>query len=140
MFNDMYETGHIAEELLQSVYITLPKKARATECPDFRTISLMPHVMKLFLKVIQSRINQKINSEVGCNQFGSRSGSGTREGLFCYNTIAQKHVEVDQDLYTCFIDYSKAFDRIHHATLIECLEKIGKDGKDIRIIANLYWQ
>ena len=139
MFNDMYETGHIPEELLQSVYITLPKKARATECSDFRTISLMPHVMKLFLKVIQSRINQKINSEVGCNQFGSRSGSGTREGLFCYNTIAQKHVEVDQDLYTCFIDYSKAFDRIHHATLIECLEKIGVDGKDIRIIANLYW-
>ena len=44
MFNDMYETGHIPEELLQSVYITLPKKARATECSDFHTISLMPHV------------------------------------------------------------------------------------------------
>ena len=42
-------------------------------------------------------------------------------------------------LYTCFIDYSKAFDRIHHATLIDCLERIGVDGKDIRIIANLYW-
>ena len=36
------------------------------------------------------------------------------------------------------IDYSKAFDRIHQATLIECLEKIGVDGRDIRIIANLY--
>ena len=139
MFNDMYSTGHIPEELLQSVYITLPKKARATECSDFRTISLMPHVLKIFLKVIQERISQKINKEVGNNQFGSRPGSGTREGLFCFNTIAQKHVDVDQDLYTCFIDYSKAFDRIHHVTLIECLEKIGIDGKDIRIIANLYW-
>ena len=99
----------------------------------------MPHVMKLFLKVIQERISQKINSEVGSNQFGSRPGSGTREGLFCFNTIAQKHVDVDQDLYTCFMDYSKAFDRIHHATLIECLEKIGVDGRDIRIIENLYW-
>ena len=139
MYNDMYATGHIPDELLQSVYITLPKKPRATECSDFRTISLMPHVLKIFLKVIQERINQKINSEVGSNQFGSRAGSGTREGLFCFNTIAQKHVEVDNDLYTCFIDYSKAFDRIHHATLIECLEKIGVDGKDIRIITNLYW-
>ena len=93
----------------------------------------------IFLKVIQERINHKINKEVGSNQFGSRAGSGTREGLFCFNTIAQKHIEVNQDLYTCFIDYSKAFDRIHHATLVECLERIGVDGKDIRIIANLYW-
>ena len=26
-----------------------------------------------------------------------------------------------------------------NATLVDCLEKIGVDGKDIRIIANLYW-
>ena len=139
LFNDIYSSGHIPDELLKSVYITLPKKARATECADHRTISLMPHVLKVFLKVIQERINHKINKEVGSNQFGSRAGSGTREGLFCFNTIAQKHIEVNQDLYTCFIDYSKAFDRIHHATLVECLERIGVDGKDIRIIANLYW-
>ena len=139
LFNDMYSTGHMPDELLQSIYITLPKKARATECSDYRTLSMMPHVLKIFLKVLQERNKQKINREVGSNQFGSRPGSGTREGLFCFNTIAQKHVEVDQDLYTCFIDYSKAFDRIHHATLIECLEKIGMDGKDIRIITNLYW-
>ena len=125
MFNDMYSTGHLPDELLKSVYITLPKKARATECSDFRTISLMPHVLKIFLKVIQERISQKINKEVGSNQFGSRPGSGTREGLFCFNTIAQKHVDVDQDLFTCFIDYSKAFNRIHHVNLIKCLEKIG---------------
>ena len=129
LFNDIYSTGHIPDELLNSVYITLPKKPRATECADHRTISLMPHVLKVFLKVIQERTNHKINNEVGSNQFGSKEGSGTREGLFCFNTIAQKHIEVNQDLYTCFIDYSKAFDRIHHATLVDCLEKIGVDGR-----------
>ena len=65
--------------------------------------------------------------------------AGTSEGIFCYNILAQKHLEVDQDLFTCFIDYSKAFDRVHHYQLIECLEKIGVDGKDIRIITELYW-
>ena len=28
---------------------------------------------------------------------------------------------------------------MHHAQLIDCLEKIGIDGRDIRVIANLYW-
>ena len=76
---------------------------------------------------------------MGQTQFGFRPGSGTREGIFCFNILAQKHIEVNQDLFTCFIDYSKAFDRVHHDQLINCLEKIGIDGKDIRVIANLYW-
>ena len=46
LYNDMYETGYIPQDLLKSVYITLPKKAKATECSDHRTISLMPHITK----------------------------------------------------------------------------------------------
>ena len=99
----------------------------------------MPHTLKIFLKIIQDRIGKLIDKEVGPTQFGFRPGSGTREGIFCYNMLAQKHLEVDQELYTCFIDYSKAFDRVHHDKLIDCLERIGVDGKDIRIIIELYW-
>ena len=139
LYNEIYNTGVFPEELLTSVYITLPKQPRATECANYRTISLMPHALKIFLKVIQARIGTKIDSEVGPTQFGFRPGSGTREAVFCFNILAQKFLEVDQDIYTCFIDYSKAFDKVHHSQLIECLEKIGIDGKDIRIIANLYW-
>ena len=139
LYNEIYSSGIFPEELLMSVYITLPKQARATECSNYRTISLMPHTLKIFLKVIQARIGTKIDEEVGPTQFGFRPGSGTREGVFCYNILAQKHLEVDKDMYTCFIDYSKAFDRVHHSQLIQCLEKIGIDGKDIRVIANLYW-
>ena len=89
--------------------------------------------------IIQARIGSKVDKEVGETQFGFRPGSGTREGIFFINIMAQKHIEINQDLYTCFIDYSKAFDRVHHDQLISCLERIGIDGKDIRIIANLYW-
>lgn len=38
------------DELLKSVYITLPKKARATEYADHKTASLMHHELKEFLK------------------------------------------------------------------------------------------
>ena len=139
LFNEIYSTGIFPEELLMSVYITLPKQPRATDCANFRTISLMPHALKIFLKIIQARIGNKIDSEVGPTQFGFRPGSGTREAIFSFNILAQKFIEVDQEIYTCFIDYSKAFDKVHHSQLIECLEKVGVDGRDIRIIANLYW-
>ena len=42
-------------------------------------------------------------------------------------------------MYTCFIDYSKAFDSVKHEKLINCLKEIHLDGKDIQLITNLYW-
>ena len=122
-----------------SVYITLLKQSRATECSNFRIISLMPHTLKIFLKVKQARIDSKIDKEVRPTQFGFWPGSGTREGIFCYNILNQKHLEVNKDMHTCFIDYSRAFDRMHHDQLIQYLERIEMDGKDIRFITNLYW-
>ena len=96
LFNDIYESGHIPEDLLQSVYITLPKKSKVVKCEEHRTISLMPHVMKMFLKVVLERIKQKINREIGEEQFGFRPGSGTREGIFCISNIIQKHIQVNK--------------------------------------------
>ena len=46
---------------------------------------------------------------------------------------------MQRDVYVCFIDYAKAFDRVKHTEVIALLEKAGIDGKDIRIIIELYW-
>ena len=52
LFNKIYKTGYIPNDLAQSIFITIPKKPKALECSDFRTISLMSHVMKALLKII----------------------------------------------------------------------------------------
>jgi len=44
---------------------------------------------------------------------------------------------MQKDLYVCFIDYVKAFDKIQHRTLIEMLEMLDTDGKEIELIASL---
>ena len=139
LFNKIYSSGYIPDGMIKSIFITLPKKPKATECGDYRLISLMPHITKIFLRVILNRIKSCINIEVGEEQFYFRAGSGTREGIFSLNILAQKHLEVNKELYICFIDYAKAFDRVKHSELIECLNSVGIDGKDSRIISHLYW-
>ena len=68
--NEMYTTVYISEEVKTSVFILLPKKQKAVECSDYRTISLMCHTLKLLLTVILKRITNKIDIEVGCEQLG----------------------------------------------------------------------
>jgi len=138
--NRMYETAYIPEELKTSVFILLPKKSKALECSDYRTISLMCHMLKLLLTVILRRIREKLDAQVGEQQAGFRGNSGTREAIFNLKILSEKCIEVGKDVYACFIDYSKAFDTVSHEKLIETLEKTGIDENDIAIIANLYWQ
>ena len=83
-YNDIYSTGIFPDELLMSVFITLPKQPRATDCSNYKTISVVPHTLKIFLKIIQYRIGNKIDKEVGSTQFGFRPGSGTREGILLF--------------------------------------------------------
>ena len=53
--------------------------------------------------------------------------------------LCERYCEVSKDIYACFIDYEKAFDRVNHESMIKCLKDIGLNGKDIRLIVNLYW-
>ena len=96
--------------------------------------------MKLLLRIILDRIEQKVEEEIGETQSGFRRGKGTREGIFNLRTILERYLEVQRDVYVCFIDYEKAFDRVYHDEIMKCFEMIDMDSKDKRLIRNLYWE
>ena len=139
LLNCIYKTGVIPKDWLKSTFVAIPKKANCKYCKDYRTISLMSHVLKLFLKIVHSRIYIKCEENIGKSQFGFRGGFGTREALFSIQVLIQRCRDVNVDVYACFVDYEKAFDTVQHDKLIAILNDIGLDGRDIRIIANLYW-
>lgn len=139
LFNTIYETGIIPKQWLQSIFVTLPEKPNAKRCSEYRTIALMSHTLKVLLRVIHNRIFRKLDAEISDNQVGFRKGMGTREALFGVNMLMQRCLDVNQNIYMCFIDFEKAFDRVQHQKLIEILKQKNIDGRDIRLIANLYW-
>ena len=52
----------------------------------------------------------------------------------------ERAIGLQKDLYLCFIDYSKAFDKVKHFALFGILLRHNCDGKDLRVIRNLYWE
>lgn len=48
---------------------------------------------------------------------------GTRNTIFISNKLTERAIEIQKDLYLCFIDYEKAFDRVKHENLAEILKK-----------------
>ena len=138
--NSIYTTGHIPADMKHSVFIKIPKKKKALECGEHRTISLMSHVIKLILRIIIERNAELFEREVSETQSGFKSKIGTREGLFNVRSIIDKVLAVGKKLYICFIDYEKAFDRVYHEQIMRRIERAGMDAKDRRLISNLYYE
>ena len=99
----------------------------------------MSVVIKVILRILMKRMRSKIVPEIDKVQCGFVKDSGTRNAIFILRHLCEKAIEVKKDLYVCFIDYTKAFDRVRHTSLIDMLQDLDIDGKDIRIMRNLYW-
>ena len=73
--NLVYDTGYLPPDMSSSIFVRLPKTAKATECSDYRTLSLMSHILKIVLKVIHKRNKHKIESVVSETQSGFSVGT-----------------------------------------------------------------
>ena len=93
--------------------IALKKKTQAKNCSDHRTISLISHIAKIIAKIIRRRIERKIEDVLGEDQFGFRRRKGTRDAIGMIRVIAERILEIDEELCVCFIDWQKAFDRVN---------------------------
>jgi len=87
---------------------------------------------------LAKRKESKSEEFLGKDQFGFLSGRGTRDAIAVMRCLSERSIEFNQDLYVCFIDYEKAFDRVNWRKLMEILHNIGVDWRDRRLIATLY--
>ncbi|GFN88081.1 endonuclease-reverse transcriptase [Plakobranchus ocellatus] len=141
LLNEIYDTGQIPTDLSKSIFIALPKKQPgATECELHRTISLMSHITEILLKIIMLRIRNKIKPEIAEEQCGFVENKGTSNAIYILRTLIERALEEQKDVYLCFIDYTKAFDRVRHDEIITELKQLYIDGKDLRIIKTMYWE
>ena len=69
------------------------------------------------LKILQARLQQYVNRELPDVQTGFRKGRGTRDQIANIRWIMEKAREFQKNIYFCFIDYAKAFDRVDHNKL-----------------------
>ena len=138
LIKKIWETCSWPTSWKRSVYIPLPKKGDLKLCSNYRTIALISHASKIMLKIIQKRIEKKLEEEINIVQAGFRPKRGTRDHIFNMRNIIEKCREYNKNLYACFIDYSKAFDCVEHKTLWQIMLDMGFPKHLVCLIENLY--
>ncbi len=85
-------------------------KGDALECNSYRGIKLLEHAMKVFERVIEARLREKV--DIDDMQFGFMEGKSTTDAIFTVRQLQEKYLEKKKELWMAFIDLEKAFDRI----------------------------
>ena len=109
--------------------------------PDnHRKITVMPCIGRLFESILINRLSLK--NEV-CNdndpyQVGFKSNSRTTDNIFILLAIIDKQRCLSKPLYTCFVDFTKAFDYIDRTALYYKLLNRGIDGNLLNVIRSMF--
>ena len=102
--------------------------------PQITTLS------KLFSRILHNRIEKHIidNDIMMENQTGFRKGYRTSDHILTLKSIIEKQIKKGVYLYTCFVDFEKAFDTFWRNALFKKLEYMGIKGNLVRILRNMY--
>ena len=90
------------------------------------------------LKILQARLQQYMNHELGDVQAGFRKSRGTRVQIANICWIIEKERGFQKNIYFCFLDYIKAFDCMDHNKLWKILKEMGIPDHLTCLLRNLY--
>lgn len=122
----------------QSCIPVLFKKGDATQPDNYRPITLLRMLCKLFARVLNSRIKLFLDASQSSDQAGVRKGHGCDGNLFTVMQVIEKLLEYQLPLWICAVYFRKAFDTVEHGAIWDALLNQGVPAGYVAILKSLY--
>ena len=137
IINNSIKTGIFPEKWKTARVCPIPKVKNPTVAKDFRPVSILPVLSKVFEKIILMQILEHIESSVyNQTQSGFRKGHSTSTILLKLRDAIRKSMNKNEITLAVMIDYSKAFDTIDHSIMVRKLLNLGFGSSVIKVIVS----
>ena len=128
IFNAVLSGGTFPDAWAKGMLIMLHKGGNKDDINNYRGISLLSCLGKIFTKIINIRLTNYADAE-GLNleeQAAYRKGYSTTDQIFVLQSLVQKQLCQKQGrYYVLMVDFSKAYDGIPHKHLMYSFIKNG---------------
>ena len=140
-FNIILDTGIVPTNWTLGLICPIYKKKGSANDPDnYRGITLLSCLGKLFTSIINERLSSLFNDDnlMGEEQAGFRENYSTTDHIFVLHSIIDFYLSQKNRIYCAFIDYKKAFDSINRSSLWYKMIQNNIKGNIFRVIRNMY--
>lgn len=140
LFNCVLDTGYIPTSWVEGSIIPLYKKGNPKDAHNYRPITLLSCLGKLFTSVLNQRLTRYLddNNILEENQAGFRKGYSCADHLFTLQSMFEILKQRKKKLFCAFIDFSQAFDKVWRIGLWHKLLQNNINGKFYTVIYNMY--
>ena len=142
-FNEVFMGRAVPAKLKNVTISILFKKGDESDCDNYRGLSLINHEGKLLERMVQNRLLKFVRSNLGegiipPSQFGFTPGKSVVDCVWMSRLLGYEAVAHGDKLLKCFVDLTKAYDRVDRPTLWEILRRYGVPDELVNLIAGLH--
>ena len=138
VINCMIVHGHLPSGFMDTIVIPIVKdhKGDLSSVDNHRPIAITSIMSKMFEILILDRHHSVM--ETTSNQFGFKPKHGTDQSVFVLKQMIDFYKSNGSPLYLCYLDLSKAFDRVDHSLLFRKLLRRKLPAVVVRMLQNWY--
>ena len=134
----IWRTEQVPSSWRKAVIVPIHKKGDNQECKNYRGISLLSIVGKIFMKIIQTRLQKHHEQFSREEQAGFRPGRGCADQIFSIRQLMEEKIRCGQRMVIVFIDFKSAFDNVHWPALWRALQTEYVPQKVISLLQSVY--
>ena len=108
---------------------------------NYRGICISSALLKIICSLLNQRIKLKCQTRkiIDKNQTGFKEKHRTSDNLLVLKNVVKKYVTIGKGkIYTCFVDFKKAYDTVWHNGLFQKMNENLLDGKVLDLIKDIY--
>lgn len=122
----------------EAIVVPVPKKGTANVPDNYRGISLISCVCKLYCRILNARLAKILEPQIAEEQGGFRPGRGCDDQIFTLSEVIKRYYTQRKSLYLVFVDFEKAYDRVWRDALWAKLHNLYVPTDTIAVLQELY--